>query len=51
MDELFERTRNFTGTLFRNIVSLRSFQNLFDDIAKLKSGDPLIEQAVVGGDA
>lgn len=28
----------------------RIFQNFFDDLANLRSGDPLIEQAVIGGD-
>lgn len=28
----------------------RIFQNLSDDIANLRSGDPLIKQAVIGGD-
>lgn len=33
------------------LMCARVFQNVFDDIANLVSGEPLIKQAVVGGDA
>ncbi len=32
------------------LMSARIFQNLFEDLSNLKSGAPLIRQAVIGGD-
>ncbi|MEM1351738.1 MAG: TRAP transporter small permease subunit [Pseudomonadota bacterium] len=33
------------------LMAGRAFQNIFEDIRKFRDGDPLIEQAVIGGDA
>ncbi|UWQ90308.1 TRAP transporter small permease subunit [Aliisedimentitalea scapharcae] len=32
------------------LMAARVFENLFEDIANFRSGDPLIKQAVIGGD-
>lgn len=33
------------------LMAARVFENLFDDIRNFRSGEPLIKQAVIGGDA
>jgi len=47
MRELFDRTRDFRQDTFRNIVSLRESQDLFDDLA---DGDPLLSRVAAAAE-
>lgn len=40
-----------TAPLAALLMAGRAFQNIADDMRKYRSGEPLIEQAVIGGDA
>ena len=39
-----------TAPIAAVLMAGRAFQNLFEDLRKYRDGDPLIEQAVIGGD-
>ncbi len=40
-----------TAPIAAVLMAGRAFENLFEDLRKYRAGEPLIEQAVIGGDA